>query len=199
MDRDYRSAEATYREAHGMSDECKTSSKATPGDFPIEKARLRRVFWIVGLLAGSVALYGAAFSDSPITSRREWIAVLLVLQFFIAATANMIFAINSTLITDLHPGKGAGATAINNFARCTMSAGAVPLSHFMIKKFQMMPTFCTLGAAVLILCMPLAIVSRTRGMKWRRDRMKKAEDWESESRGSTRAGSGSSGSTSRGY
>jgi MFS family permease len=187
MDRDYRSAEATYKEAHGMSDECKISPKAIPGDFPIEKSRLRHVFWIIGLLASSVALYGAAFSNSPITSRREWMAVLLVLQFFIAASANMIFAINSTLITDLHPGKGAGATAIYNFARCTMSAGAVPLSHYMIKKFQTMPTFCALGAAVLILCVPLAIVSRTRGTKWRRDRMKKAQDWQGESLGSTKA------------
>lgn len=126
-----------------------------------------------------MALYGAAFWELPITSRREWIAIPLTLQFFIAGASNMIFAINSTLITDLHPGKGAGATAINNLARCTMSAGAVPLVHYMIKKLKTMPTFFIL-ATVLIFCMPLAITSRIFGMKWRRKRTRKAEDLQSE-------------------
>jgi hypothetical protein len=183
MDRDYLSAEATYKQARGMSDEYKISPKATPEDFPIEKARLGQVFWIVGLLAASLSLYGAAFLSSALTSRRRWIAALLVLQFFIAASANMIFAINSTLITDLHPGQGAGATAINNLARCTMSAGAVPLTHYMIRKFQTMPTFVALGVAVLLSCVPMAMASRTRGMKWRRDRVYKAEKPDSDPSG----------------
>lgn len=184
MDRDYKSTEAIYKDRHGLSDDCSVSPKAIPSDFPIEKARFRHVFWITGLLAVFIALYGAAFWELPITSRREWIAVPLALQFLIAGASNMIFAINSTLITDLHPGKGAGATAINNLARCTMSAGAVPLVHYMIKRFKTMPTFCAL-AVVLIFCMPLAIVSRVLGMKWRKERMKKAEDTESESRCAT--------------
>lgn len=180
MDRDYKSAEAIYKDTHGLSEDCNISPKAMPSDFPIEKARFHHVFWITGLLAACMALYGASFWEHPMTSRREWIAVPLALQFLIAGTSNMIFAINSTLITDLHPGKGAGATAINNLARCTMSAGAVPLVHYMIKEIKTMPTFCTL-AAVLIICMPLAIVSRVLGMKWRRERMRQAEDVDSES------------------
>lgn len=180
MDRDYRSVEASYKEAHGMPEEDKISPKTRPIDFPIERARLRQAFWIIGMLSLSVALYGVAFLDLPITSRRGWIAVLLTLQFFIAAFANMIFAINSCLITDLYPGKGAGATAINNFARCTTSAGAVPLAHHMIKTMGAMSAFCTLGGAVLVLCVPAAIVSRTQGMKWRRKRMNKIRSRESE-------------------
>lgn len=180
MDRDYKSAETIYRAAHGMTDDEKISPKAIPSGFPIERARFRHVFWITALLAGFLALYGAAFCDLPITSRREWMAVPLALQFFIAAASNMIFAINSTLITDLHPGKGAGATAINNLARCTMSAGAVPLVHFLIKRLKTMPTFCALSA-VLLLCMPLAMISRVRGMTWRRNRTRNAEELERKS------------------
>ncbi|POS71359.1 major facilitator superfamily transporter [Diaporthe helianthi] len=180
MDRDYRSAEARYKEVHGMSDESKISPKAIPSDFPIERARLRRVFGIIVLLSLSMSLYGVAFFDTPVTSHRWWIAVLLVLQFFIAASANMIFAINSCLITDLYPGKGAAATAINNFARCTTSAGAVPLVHYMIRAIGAMPAFCSLGGAVVILCVPVAVASQTRGMKWRRERMEKFMDGESE-------------------
>ncbi|KAK7698727.1 hypothetical protein SLS64_012207 [Diaporthe eres] len=186
MDRDYKSTEAIYKETHGMSEGYNISPKEIPGDFPIEKARFRHVFWITGLLAVFMALYGAAFWELPSTSRRAWMAIPLTLQFFIAGTSNMIFAINSTLITDLHPGKGAGATAINNLARCTMSAGAVPLAHYMIKRMKTMPTFFVL-AAVVIFCMPLAITSRVLGMKWRRKRMRKIEDLQSESRRATEA------------
>lgn len=180
MDRDYKSTEAIYKDTHGMSADSNISPKAIPSDFPIEKARFRHVFWITGLLVVFMVIYGVAFWELPITSRREWMAIPLVLQFFIAGTSNMIFAINSTLITDLHPGKGAGATAINNLARCTMSAGAVPLVHYMINRFKTMPTFCVLAAA-LIFCMPLAITSRVSGMKWRTERMRKIEDLQSES------------------
>lgn len=179
MDRDYKATEAIYKHAHGMSGVTAISPKSVPSDFPIEKARLRHVFWMTGLLAASLALYGAAFWEPPITSRRKWMAAPLILQFFISGTSNMIFAINSTLITDLHPGKGAGATAINNLARCTMSAGAIPLVHHMIRKLGTTWTFCAL-AVVLILCIPLAMVSRIRGMGWRAKRMKKTEDLERE-------------------
>lgn len=185
MDRDYKATEAFYKHAHGMSGVTAISPKSVPSDFPIEKARLRHVFWITGLLAASLAFYGAAFWELPITSRRKWMAAPLILQFFIAGTSNMIFAINSTLITDLHPGKGAGATAINNFARCIMSAGAVPLVHHMIKKLGTTWAFCAL-AVVLIFSMPLAIVSRTRAVEWRTKRMKKAEDLERQSQRVTR-------------
>ncbi|KAG6359713.1 hypothetical protein INS49_010765 [Diaporthe citri] len=181
MDKDYKSTEAIYKDTHRISEDCSISPKAIPIDFPIEKARFRHVFWVTGLLAVFSALYGASFWELPITSRPEWIAVPLALQFFIAGTSNMIFAINSTLITDLHPGKGAGATAINNLARCTMSAGAVPLAHYMIKRLGTRPTFFVL-AAVVIFCMPLAIISRVLGMKWRRKRMRRIEDLQSESR-----------------
>lgn len=183
MDRDYKSADADYRKAHGLPEDYKISPKALPSDFPIESARFRHVFWITGLLVASMALYGAAFADLPLTSRRVWIAAPLALQFLIAAASNMIFAINSTLITDLHPGKGAGATAINNLARCTMSAGAVPLVHYLIKKFKTMPTFCAL-AGVLVCCLPLAVVSRMWGMKWRANRMREVEGSKSEPRSS---------------
>ncbi|KAG8163820.1 hypothetical protein KVR01_005738 [Diaporthe batatas] len=167
MNRDFRSTEARYRQAHGMPDESNILLKAIPSDFPIEKARLRHVFWIIVMLSLSVVLYGLALLDSFTTSRRRWIAVLLVLQFFIAVFANMIFALTSCLMTDLYPGKGASATAISNLARSTLSAGAVPLVHYMIKGIGAMPSFCALGGGVLVLCMSAAAVSRTYGMKWR--------------------------------
>lgn len=184
MDRDYKSTEADYKDTHGLPEDHKISPKALASDFPIERARFRHVFWITGLLVASTVLYGAAFADLPLTSSRGWIAAPLALQFLIAAASNMIFAINSTLITDLHPGKGAGATAINNLARCTMSSGAVPLVHYLIKEIKMMPTFGALAGA-LVCCLPLAVVSRMWGMKWRAKRMREAEGLKSDPQGST--------------
>ncbi|KAK2606852.1 hypothetical protein N8I77_005576 [Diaporthe amygdali] len=181
MDRDYRTVEITYKIAHGITDDREISLKSIPGDFPIEKARFRYVFWSAPLLAVFTALYGAALWKPSLTSKPGWLAVPLTLQLLIALTSNMIFAINSTLITDLHPGNGAAATAMNNFARCGLSAGAVPAAHHLIEKFGRLQTFGGMAVA-FALCISLAIMSRIWGMKWRNNRLRKAENAKAENR-----------------
>ncbi|KAM0323488.1 hypothetical protein ACHAQA_008768 [Verticillium albo-atrum] len=113
MTKDYRMAEEAYKQTHELPKGYKVP-KNVPVDFPIERARLRHLPWIIGVFAVAVGAYGSSLAFPGLTARTGWIAVPLTLQFFIAAASNAVFALNQTLISDLCPGKGASATAINN-------------------------------------------------------------------------------------
>jgi hypothetical protein len=150
------------------------NTKDFPLDFPIEHARLRHAPWISILFIAATALYGFTVlpaSQLSLVAAPGWIAVPLVLQFFIAATSNAIFAINTTLVADLCPGMGASATAINNLVRCGMGALGVGLIDLMLGAFGAAATF--LGLGILTAAMGvLLFVEWTWGMQWRNERRK---------------------------
>jgi MFS family permease len=114
MDHDYRTVERQYRQAKGISVDT-TLIKKELIDFPIEKSRLRNIWWIIVIFVLTVALYGFSL---PLNI----IATSLILQFFIAYTATAVFSLNSALVIDLYSGASASATAVNNFIRCCGSA-----------------------------------------------------------------------------
>ncbi|KAI8244847.1 hypothetical protein K4K55_004098 [Colletotrichum sp. SAR 10_96] len=107
MTRDYKAIEEAYKASHNMEKSEKLTAKNMPADFPIERARLRRLPWVVVIFIASTGAYGVSLNFPSATSLTGWIAVPLTLQFFIAATSNAVFALNQTLVTDLCPGKGA--------------------------------------------------------------------------------------------
>src|SRR2546430_257321 len=111
MDHDYRHTENEYRKAHNIPENTKLNRKNF-GDFPIERARQRNVWWIVLIFTVATGVYGFSLAFN--------IAFPLILQFFIAYTATALFSINSTLIIDLYPGASASATAVNNLMRCSV-------------------------------------------------------------------------------
>lgn len=151
------------------------NKKDLPWDFPIEHARLRHTPWITVLFAVSTATYGFTLlpaAQLPITSRPGWIAVPLTLQFIIAATSNAIFAINTTLVADLCPGKAASASAINNLVRCSMGALGVGFVDVLISSLGPAVTFLGLGLVILSMAVLLA-VEWSWGMDWRRQREEK--------------------------
>ncbi|KAK1598209.1 major facilitator superfamily transporter [Colletotrichum navitas] len=170
MTRDY----CSVKEAYKASYKCDTSEKFARGnlpvDFPIERARLRRLPWISLVFVAATAGYGMSLNFSSLTSRRGWIALPLVLQFLIAATSNAVFALNQTLVTDICPGKGASATAINNLVRCGLAAVGVALVEKLIESNGPGATFLGL-ALVTVAVSPLAVAHWYWGQGWRAKRM----------------------------
>ncbi|KDN67712.1 putative major facilitator superfamily transporter [Colletotrichum sublineola] len=174
MTRDYLSVEEAYKASY----KCDTSKHFTggdlPADFPIERARLRRLPWISLAFITATAGYGMSLNFSSLTSQRGWIALPLALQFFIAATSNAVFALNQTLVTDLCPGKGASATAINNLVRCGLGAVGVALVEKLIESNGPGATF--LGLALITVAVgPLAVAHWYWGQGWRAKRMRADE------------------------
>jgi hypothetical protein len=163
MNRSFRQAEVEYRAQHDAST---FLGNSLPANFPIERARLKHLFWITPLFIVSTAAYGLSLNSRSLVERPGWIAVPLVLQFIIAATSNAVFAINQTLVSDLCPGKGASSTAINNLFRCSMGAVGVALVDTMISAMGVGPAFVSLGLVTIIVS-PLCVVQWYWAMSWR--------------------------------
>ncbi|KAF0322283.1 major facilitator superfamily transporter [Colletotrichum asianum] len=179
MTRDYKAIEEAYKASHNMEKSEKLTAKNMPADFPIERARLRRLPWVVVIFIASTGAYGVSLNFPSATSLTGWIAVPLTLQFFIAATSNAVFALNQTLVTDLCPGKGASATAINNLVRCGLGAIGVAFIEQFIASTG--PGAAFLGLAlVMVVVGPLAVVHWYWGQQWRAARIQAKEMTETE-------------------
>lgn len=170
MDRSFKQAEADYRSQHDPSSFLGAKENSLPANFPIERARLKHIPWITTLFVVSTAAYGFSLNSRSLAERPGWIAVPLILQFFIAATSNAVFAINQTLVSDLCPGKGASSTAINNLFRCSVGAVGVAFIDTMISAMGVGPAFAGLGLVTIIVS-PLCVIQWYWAMSWRAGRM----------------------------
>lgn len=166
LNRSFKRAEANYRTQHDPFTFHGTKANSLPANFPIERARLRHLFWITPLFIASTAAYGFSLSSPSLAQRRGWIVVPLFLQFVIAATSNAVFAINQTLVSDLCPGKGASSTAINNLFRCSIGAVGVALIDAMISAMGVGSAFAALGLVTIIVS-PLCVFQWYWAMQWR--------------------------------
>ncbi|KAI8631142.1 MFS general substrate transporter [Xylariaceae sp. FL1651] len=174
MTLDFKRTEEAYKTKKGFPMEYRIPAKDLPIDFSIERARLRHLPWITALFIVSVGLYGFTIEVSPLISDSGWIAVPLLLQFLIAATSNAVFAMNQTIISDLCPGKGASATAINNLVRCELGAVGVGVAQVMVDRFG--PAWTFLGLALFsVACTPIAVITWIHGPRWRATRMMRQE------------------------
>ena len=174
MDHDYGIIETRYRRANGIADAVKLDKKSTAG-YPVEKARLRNIWWIVIMFVASTAAYGFSLSLNKI-------AVPLVLQFLIAYSATAVFSLNSALVIDLYPGAAASATAVSNLMRCSMGAIGVAFVQLIIDHIGLGVTFY-LFAGITTIFSPLLVVEWFNGQRWREARTKRLKV-EAERRGS---------------
>jgi hypothetical protein len=172
MNQDYRTAERAYKLHNRLPDSYTLPKKMLPAELPIEHIRLKHTKWITALFVITTSVYGFSLSFPSLTFRPGWITVPLILQFFIAATSNAIFAINQTMVSDLCPGKGASGTAINNLVRCSMGAVGVTIIERLIKGLGAGGTFLCLGLATIAV-VPLLVVQWYWGPLWRRERLEK--------------------------
>ncbi|PMD54872.1 MFS general substrate transporter [Hyaloscypha bicolor E] len=161
MDNDYRVIELQYRTSRGIPEDTKLNKKDLV-DFPIEKSRLRNIWWIVLIFILATAGYGFSLN-------LNLIALPLILQFFIAYTATAVFSLNSALVIDLYPGASASATAVNNLMRCTVGAAGVAVVQIVINGVG--AGFAFLGFAVVTAgASPLLALEWFYGEGWRWER-----------------------------
>ncbi|CAG8956905.1 hypothetical protein HYFRA_00012360 [Hymenoscyphus fraxineus] len=166
MTEDYREAERSYKTLHGFPPDYKIPPNNIPTDFPTEHARFRHLPWISILFIVSTGAYGFSLAFPTAISMRGWIAVPLFLQFLIAATSNAVFCLNQTLGSDLSPGKGASATAINNLVRCALGAIGVAVIDKMID--NMGPALTFLGLSFIVISLsPMPVIVWCFGPGWR--------------------------------
>jgi len=85
------------------------------------------------------------------------IALSLILQFLIAYGNQAIFSMNSALVIDLFPGKGASTMVVSNLMRCSMGAAGVAVVQLAIDGTGAGPTFA-IFARVTVACAPLMVV-----------------------------------------
>ncbi|KAK2627302.1 hypothetical protein QTJ16_003268 [Diplocarpon rosae] len=161
MDYDYKTIERRYRQEHGI-DPNTLLNKRELTDFPIEKSRMRNIWWIVVIFVVTTFFYGFSLNLNII-------ALPLVLQFFIAYTATAVFSLNSALVIDLYPGASASATAVNNLIRCSVGAAGVAAVQPAIERIGEGATFA-LFAGIAAACSPLLMVEWFHGQRWRDER-----------------------------
>ncbi|KHN95240.1 Major facilitator superfamily domain, general substrate transporter [Metarhizium album ARSEF 1941] len=175
MTRDFARCERIYLEANPSAASPSRNDKDLPPNFPIEHVRLRHVPWISALFTTATALYGLTVlpaAQLSIVARPGWITAPLVLQFLIAATSNAIFATNATLVADLCPDLGAGATAIGNLVHCAMGALGIALVDSMPGALGGAAMFLGLGLLTVGVG-ALVYVELMWGMQWRNQRLRR--------------------------
>ncbi|KAE8451540.1 hypothetical protein EG329_003613 [Mollisiaceae sp. DMI_Dod_QoI] len=165
MDWDYKKVEEVYKAQNGIPESTKLNKKELL-DFPLEKARLPQMWWIILLFIVSTALYGFSLNLNQI-------AIPLILQFLIAFTATATFTVNSAYIVDLYPGMSASATAVNNLVRCSVGAFGVAIVQVVIDAIGAGPSFA-LFAGITLVMSPMLMLSSYFGQKWRGERREKA-------------------------
>ncbi|KUJ21783.1 MFS general substrate transporter [Mollisia scopiformis] len=164
MDRDYRKMERVYKAEKGIPESTKLNKKDLL-DFPLEKARLPQMWWIILLFIVSTALYGFSLELNQI-------AIPLILQYIIAFTATATFTVNSAYIVDLYPGMSASVTAVNNLVRCSVGAFGVAIVQVVIDAIGAGPSFAMFAGITLVMS-PMLVLSWFFGQKWRDERREK--------------------------
>lgn len=184
MTRDFAMLEASYKLHHRprLPPDFKIA-KNIPVDFPLEQARLRHLPWISIVFILATGAYGLSLAVVPTPTSKPpgWITIPLILQFIIAATSNAVFALNQTIVADLCPGRGAGATAMNNLVRCGLGAIGAGLVDGLITSVGVAAAFLGLAMMTIVFA-PFAVVNWYWGMEWRGRRAERIETRAAEKR-----------------
>lgn len=133
-------------------------------NFPIEKARLRTMTWLVAISACLIASYGWQLQE------HVSMAGPLVTQFFIGLTIQTMFTALSTLLVDVHQDCPSTAQAACNLFRCEIAAGYLAALDALLRAIGAGWTF-VLFAATVFLAVLLLWVLQWRGMTWRQNRV----------------------------
>ncbi|KAF4626811.1 hypothetical protein G7Y89_g11352 [Cudoniella acicularis] len=158
LEHDYEIFESRYKIEHNIKEDSNLSFKNN-SDFPIERARLRNIWWITLLFIGATVGYGFSLSS-------QHIAIPLLLQFFTAFGATAILLLNGVLIADLCPENSASATAVVNLARFCMGALAVGVMQLIFDRVGAGFTFLIFAMAALAVT-PILVLQWMFGVKWR--------------------------------
>jgi predicted MFS family arabinose efflux permease len=151
--------------AHGFTIDKVSGDKLV--EFPIEKARLRSVWYYIFVSSTSTLGYGWALQT------RAHLSVPLIMQFLIGLAVTGIFNVCNTLIVDLHPDAPATASASVSLTRCLTAAVGLSVQQLLFDSIGPGWTF-TLIAGLCYMTVPSLVVVRSRGWDWRRDERARA-------------------------
>ena len=136
-------------------------------DFPIERARARGSYYLLGIYIAALAGYGWS------VQARTHEAVPLILQYVLAALCTGFQQTFNALLVDIFPASPSTAAASGNITRCALSAVVVavlqPLVDVMGRGwFFTILTVLSGGGGLAADWMV-----KNKGMKWRRQRISK--------------------------
>ncbi|OLN81219.1 putative transporter AQR1, partial [Colletotrichum chlorophyti] len=174
MRHDYTVAEMSMKTMHGYENSAKQSKDTISAELPIERARLRKLPWILIVLIISIAAYGLSVGFPSVVERSGWIAVPLIFHFFIAGASNAVITCVQTLVIDLCPGKGASASAITNLVMCVLAAIGNGSVESFLAATGPGATFIGLALVMVVVC-TLAVAHWCWGQRWRVERLKADE------------------------
>ena len=138
-----------------------------PAEFPIEKARLRSVWYYIFISSTSTLGYGWALQT------HAHLSVPLIIQFLIGLAITGIFNVCNTLIVDLHPDAPATACASVSITRCLTAAIGLSVQQLLFDSIGTGWTF-TLIAGLCYMTISSLLVVRCLGWDWRRDKVARA-------------------------
>jgi hypothetical protein len=148
MDHDLKVTETHYRHMHGLDASDVLNFKSLE-DFPIERARIRNLWWITLVFITTVGGYGFSFQK-----KSHSIAAPLIIQFIIGASATAMLLLNSVLIGDLSRQRVSVGPAMNlvRFLLTGLAIGTVQ------------PSLDKIGPGFTFLVMSLIMLSATPTM-----------------------------------
>ncbi|KAH9205326.1 major facilitator superfamily domain-containing protein [Leptodontidium sp. 2 PMI_412] len=167
LDRDYKIIESYYKSGHNIEEDSTLSFKHN-SDFPIERARLRNIWWISLLFIGATIGYGFSLSGNHI-------AIPLIMQFLVAFGATAILLANGVLISDLCPEDLASVTAVINLVRFCMGALAVSVVQLLFNRLDAGFVFLVFAMATLAVT-PILVLQWMFGVKWRMEGKSSSEE-----------------------
>lgn len=175
LDHDFRTAEDSYRYKWNLPHSHHLPKQELPGDFPLERARLRQMPGLLYIFVFGVLVYGFSLNAGAT------LALPLIAQFVVGCASTAVLNLNNTLTVDLYPGKGASATAVNNFARCLLGAVGVSLTEVALQRMEASVLFAVLAGLVFV-SMPAVMAEWRWGMRWRKGRMERVKSKEKKKR-----------------
>jgi MFS family permease len=134
-------------------------------DFPIEHARYRMIRPFIGVETALVAGYGWA------VQRVVHPAVPIIMQFLICALSTLLSHTASALLVDVFPDVPSTAYASGQLARCGFSAASAAIVEPLVNAVGRGWYFTIFSLVTGLSCFGCVIVSRSKGMGWRRKRV----------------------------
>ncbi|KAH7068334.1 major facilitator superfamily domain-containing protein [Paraphoma chrysanthemicola] len=134
-------------------------------DFPLEHARYRLIVPFICLETALIAGYGWA------VQRHVHPAVPIIMQFFICALSTLLSHTASALLVDVFPNVPSTAYASGQLARCGYSAASAAIIEPLVKAVGRGWYFTIFSLVTGVSCFGCVVVSRWKGMEWRRKRL----------------------------
>jgi MFS family permease len=140
-----------------------------PGDFPLERARLRTIWLWSGLECASVLVFGWTLKY------HVHISVPIICTFVLGWAATSIIGVVTTFMVDIFPKQAASATAAVNLVRCLMAAGGTAAALPIVNAIGVEWTF-TILVGITLLSLGLVVLQLKLGSSRRLRREQKEQD-----------------------